>query len=169
MQFNRSWPEYKTGFTGSNFYWLGLDTIHQVTTSSTCHICFLLSSATKSQYIEYYPFQIGDESSGYQLMLGAKTAGNGTIGDALGSQNYQRFSTYDVDNDQDTNVTNHSCASTFGAGWWYGSHTSSSPYGGYSCGQTNVNSFSGTFYWSTWGILGLGSALANSTILINCA
>ena len=155
----------RLGFSGPGYFWLGLDAIHDITTSSSCRLCIFMSSSSKWQYIEYFPFQILDESTNYRLQLTAKTASNGTIGDALGNQNNQAFSTYDDDNDQDAG---HNCASALGAGWWYGSHTSNSPFSSYSCGQSNINSFSSSFFWSTWTILQTGSALKTSQVFMNC-
>ncbi|ESP05513.1 hypothetical protein LOTGIDRAFT_97851, partial [Lottia gigantea] len=115
--FNRSWQEYKDGFSDElkENFWLGLDKVHYLTESSRKKVYIELTDPTQSHVRNRYDdFKIGNETTGYRLIsLGSITTNElpECLTDMVGS----KFSTFD--NDQDQNSQN--CAAVYGAGFWY--------------------------------------------------
>ena len=100
-----------------------------------------MNTGSSVLHAAYSAFSVGDESTHYKLDL-AYDSIRSNVSDALGSQNGQSFSTFDNDNDRDSA---HNCASTFGAGWWFGG----SGNGGTSCGTSDLNCFGSNYRWSS--------------------
>uniref|UniRef100_A0A182MJV9 Fibrinogen C-terminal domain-containing protein n=1 Tax=Anopheles culicifacies TaxID=139723 RepID=A0A182MJV9_9DIPT len=100
VDFYRKWNEYKEGF-GENEgeFWLGLDHIHQLTTSVPHELVILLEDfAGNRTFARYAQFQIGSEAQKYML---TKIDGyTGTAGDSLSDLRGRAFSTHDADNDR---------------------------------------------------------------------
>ncbi len=72
---------------------LGLDTIHQLTSSRNYTLRIELTDwEGESRYAEYTHFMVGDEQSGYQLDISGYS---GTAGDSMAYHNGMKFSTYD--------------------------------------------------------------------------
>ncbi|XP_033762012.1 angiopoietin-related protein 6-like isoform X2 [Pecten maximus] len=121
LSMNQNWEMYKNGFgntTGE--YWIGLETMHQVTSSSPHSLLVLLESWTGVlKYAQYDSFTIASESDKYRLDVSEYS---GTAGDCLGTKghNQMMFSTKDNDND----LTHNSCADAFKSGYWYDRCTS---------------------------------------------
>lgn len=119
--FYRNWSSYSAGFgtpstdnsAGSSF-WLGLETLHQMTRVGAWQLRVDLYDFTTglSAYTVYGSFAIGPNSSFYNLSV-ARPAG--TAGDAMGGHSGRPFSTYDVDND----ASSANCALMFQGAWWY--------------------------------------------------
>jgi len=69
----------------------------------------------ESQWVEYGIFNVADEASGYQLVIGlynrASTAPDQMIGSM--KNNGQKFSTVDIDNDK---LAHKSCSEDYSAG-----------------------------------------------------
>ena len=136
--FNKSWQTMKYQIDASNCFWIGLERLHQITSMHSCRLDIHMNTGSSVLHAAYSSFAVGDESTSYKLSL---TFDDGNTTDALGSQNGRGFSTYDNDNDIDAN---HNCASTFGAGWWFGT----SSYSGTSCGKSDLNCYGPNYIWS---------------------
>ena len=141
--FNRPRLDFKNGFADSNGnYWLGNDAIHNNLAIHAYQLyvyVYPVSAAYPYLAIYQWYFNFGDSPSNYLLSLGM-SGGNATS-DGMGAMSNQRFSTYDKDNDVDS----HNCASTYGAGWWYGGNPLSN---GYQCGTTMLNGYGNNFVWA---------------------
>ena len=74
------------------------------------------------KYAKYSTFEIGSESTKYQLTVAGYS---GTAGDSLSYHNRMRFSTLDQDNDAIASV--HCAFNHYGA-WWYNN-----------CHESNLN------------------------------
>ena len=74
VDFYRNWASYKSGFgdTAGNF-WIGLDKLHKLARPGKGAILRIdikhRNSPTSQYYAEYYSFEIGDEASGYKLLV----------------------------------------------------------------------------------------------------
>jgi len=77
-------------------------------------------------YAEYRSFVVYSEAKNYQILV-ADYSGN--AGDAFGSHDGRRFTTYDRDNDLRTDIN---CAAFNGGGFWYVGNTA--------CASSYVNS-----------------------------
>ena len=117
---------FKLGFGNSSAdYWIGNDRLNILTTSGLFRLYVELQATDQLwSYVWYNTFIIGNESTGYQLQVGGYSGSGGGSGDSLGSSgatalNGMKFSTMDVDNDQ--NGSN--CAISKGGGFWYKSCT----------------------------------------------
>ncbi|CAB4014486.1 Hypothetical predicted protein [Paramuricea clavata] len=99
VDFYRGWSDYKVGFgnlTGE--FWLGLDKIHRLTTSSTQSILRIdmWDFAGTHAYAEYKNFCAASESDSYKLNIGNFS---GNAGDSFINLNGMMFTTNDRDND----------------------------------------------------------------------
>jgi hypothetical protein len=116
VDFNTTWSDYKAGFGNLNAnFWLGLDLIHELTSQAPTTLDVVILDINNRHVCYYGFFSVGNESSGYQLLIDGFVSTT-TGPDALLGRNLTRFSTYD--NDQDGNAAeNH--ALTYQSGWWY--------------------------------------------------
>ncbi|OCT85075.1 hypothetical protein XELAEV_18023238mg [Xenopus laevis] len=120
--FFRLWADYRAGFGNlEDEFWLGLDTLHQVTSQGRYELRIDMRDGQEAVYAYYNKFNIGDARSLYKLRIGDF---NGTSGDSLTYHQGRPFSTKDRDND--VAVTN--CASSYKGAWWYKN-----------CHRTNLN------------------------------
>ncbi|XP_067648726.1 fibrinogen-like protein 1 [Haliotis asinina] len=119
--YNKTWAEYKTGWTTPCNRWLGLEALHYISNqrSATFDIYVLGTGALIGQYY-YTSFKIGDEATGYALTYTGhynhttEASGNGLeYGGTSKHINGQRFATWDRPDPS-------GCAVSDGAGWWYG-------------------------------------------------
>ncbi|XP_033121524.1 fibrinogen-like protein A [Anneissia japonica] len=117
FNFNRTWKEYKVGFGNINKdYWIGNDVISRLTAEATYSVKVQLYTVGGDLLTATYDsFKIMDESNNYELELGSLIESN--TGNIIYSAHYNSFSTYDRDNDRDTN---NNCALKNGGGWWFG-------------------------------------------------
>ena len=136
---NRTWDEYKWGFSTDNFLWLGLENLSQFIASTPTGTRTVLLNANYVQgndsvkfKVHHYHFKIGDERSNYMLsytgsgMVAKKTVigsefmlGNGSStlpGDCFLPVSGAPFSTWDRDNDT---APGENCAKSAGSGWWF--------------------------------------------------
>lgn len=119
VSFIRTWKEYQDGFGTvgeSNEFWLGLDSLHLITSSGDFELIIeLINEAGKYGFARYNDFKIAGEDEKYRMScLGNYT---GTIGDGLRPHQNSKFSTFDNDNDSgegSCSLYHHS-----GAAWWY--------------------------------------------------
>ncbi|XP_035664240.1 uncharacterized protein LOC118407816 [Branchiostoma floridae] len=115
VPFNRTWEEYKRGFGNlSGEYWLGNDNIHLLTSQTDYTLRVdLMDWEGNSSYAVYSFFSVSGESDQYRLHISGYS---GTAGDSL-SNNGQRFSTVDRDNDA---WSGYHCSQQLGqGGWWH--------------------------------------------------
>jgi hypothetical protein len=157
--FNRSWNEYKTGFSGSNGnYWLGNELLHQLTKDGRYKLRFDLQSKTNGgwYWAEYNTFVIFSESTNYELHVAGYTGNAGY--DALIYSDRMNFTTYERDNDPWTHPSYaNNCAVYNGGGFWYKG-----------CAYVNVNNMAGKGDDFRWNNLSGGSALAASRMWLMC-
>ncbi|XP_077974047.1 fibrinogen-like protein A isoform X1 [Styela clava] len=131
--YDRNWENYAIGFGDKNGeYWLGLRTIHQLTTSKNYKLRIDLRFQSGSvKYAEYSTFKVGSEKSKFQLTISGYS---GDAADRMSYHNQQYFTTYDVDNDSGS----RNCARSYNGAWWYKN-----------CYQSNLNGkYDSIFYWN---------------------
>ena len=146
--FNRGWNDYKTGFGNvqSKTFWIGLDTIHDLTKTGAYSLEVILKKNGNTKTVEWSSFMVDSESNKYRLSVSGFNAGTSGLGDALNYHNGMYFTTTDRDNDQyGTN-----CASKYGGtGWWYKD-----------CWNCNLN------YDNSSGIKYIGTFFGESTMIV---
>ncbi|XP_067650584.1 fibrinogen-like protein 1 [Haliotis asinina] len=119
--YNKTWAEYKTGWTTSCNIWLGLETLHYISNQRRAKLnIFVRGTGALNGHRYYDNFRIGDEASGYTLTYSGshahshKGTGNGfEYGGASKHINGHSFATWDHPDPS-------GCAVNGGAGWWYG-------------------------------------------------
>ncbi|XP_039444409.1 ryncolin-1-like isoform X2 [Culex pipiens pallens] len=118
VDFYRNWTEYKNGFGSlDGEFWLGLDKIHKLSSFKIMELLIYVEDFHgHAKYAIYSDFSIGTEREHYTLNV--KSGERGNLNDSLLEQNGKKFSTFDVDNDEDSSV---SCASERRGAWWYDS------------------------------------------------
>jgi len=113
----------KVGFGKLNGeMWIGNENIHDLTKSSVAPkksellINMRMKGQSKIVYAKYDTFMVGDEAS--KLEIGGPFGNASHSSDATGilECNRKKFSTKDVDNDDD--FEDH-CASVYKGGWWF--------------------------------------------------
>uniref|UniRef100_A0A182SKF1 Fibrinogen C-terminal domain-containing protein n=1 Tax=Anopheles maculatus TaxID=74869 RepID=A0A182SKF1_9DIPT len=123
--FYRGYSDYRSGFGtfDGGDYWLGLDRIHNITTSGDYELFIQLEDFEKNvTYARYENFAIGAGNDFYPI---TKMNGyNGSAGDSYGSVVGVLFSAYDLDLD---NSESNCAVSNRGAGWYT------------DCGLSNLN------------------------------
>ena len=121
--FYLNWTDYDLGFGDlDGEFWLGLNKIHRLTTSSSSLRFDLEDFVGTKKYAKYSSFSIGNALTQYLLTVNGYT---GNAGDSIMFHNGAKFSTKDRDND---NRSNLSCAITYKGAWWYKS-----------CHRSNLN------------------------------
>jgi len=154
--FNRSWAEYKVGFSDSRGnYWLGNDLLSQLTMTGRYKLRIDLQSRSNRRwyYAEYSTFIVYPESTNYRLNVSGYSGIAGW--DAFGYHNGMQFTTFDRDNDHGS----HNCAVRYGGGWWFNS-----------CYQCCVNCYKVYREWVgfEWFHLPGGRALQSSRMWLQC-
>ncbi|XP_035907047.1 angiopoietin-1-like [Anopheles stephensi] len=123
--FYRGYSEYRSGFGefDGGDYWLGLDRIHNITSSGEYELFILLEDFEKNvTYARYDNFEIGSGNDFYPI---TKLDGySGPAGDSYGDVVGVLFSAYDLDLDN----SESNCAVSNRGAWWYTD-----------CGQSNLN------------------------------
>ena len=144
VDFYRNWTDYQQGFGNlSGEFWLGLDKLHRLTSTSTQLRVDMQDFDGNSAYAKYTSFSVGDSASKYTLSVSGYS---GTAGDSLGGHNGQKFSTRDQDND--ASGDSFSCAQTYKGAWWYNACHSSNLNGLYHGGSHS--SYADGVDWQTW-------------------
>ena len=139
--FFRNWNDYKLGFGDlKGEFWFGNDNIHNLTGNqpnySSLLINMKLTDSSKSVWVRYSNFSVGNESSKYTLHV---QGFSGSTTDQITSHNNVKFSTYDQDNDHRSG----NCARSYKGGWWY-----------HSCYRSNLNGlylFGSNCRYVNWG------------------
>ena len=129
VNFTRDWAEYLKGFGDLNGeFWLGLNKIHQLTATGSASLRVDLKDFEGvSVFAHYSTFIVGGAHTNYTLTVGGYS---GNAGDTLAIHNDMKFSTYDRDNDIDSD----NCAMRFKGAWWYEKCHASSLNGQYLAG-----------------------------------
>ena len=123
VSFVRYWADYVAGFGNLTNYWLGLEKMHQLTSSSpyTLRIEIQATSNAKWFYAEYSSFYI-DSSSNFYAIHASGYSGDAGDGFTMGLPYTQIdgafFTTLDVDNDNDKKNCVSSSTGGGGGGWW---------------------------------------------------
>ena len=146
INFYRNWAEYVKGFGDLNGeFWLGLSKINRLTyggtTTSKSLRVDLADFDGNKRYASYTTFQVKDSSRKYQLNVAGYS---GNAQDSLTYHNGMNFSTYDQDND----VYNGNCASSYKGAWWYKSCHYSNLNGQYLSGVHS--SYADGVTWYHW-------------------
>ncbi|KAM8715340.1 hypothetical protein ACLKA7_002403 [Drosophila subpalustris] len=148
LNFFRNWAEYKRGFgnlTGDFF--IGLDKLHAITVSQPHELYIYLEDFEgNKRFARYDEFLIGTETDKYVMAkLGTYV---GDMGDSLREHANKKFTTYDSDNDDDSNTN---CAITNMGAWWYGCNVYSNLFGLYLNGtHASTLDYKG-ICWYLWG------------------
>ncbi|XP_065079753.1 fibrinogen-like protein A [Ochlerotatus camptorhynchus] len=116
VHFNRTWTEYKNGFGSlDGEFWLGLEKIHKITTATVNELLIHLEDFDGlAKYARYKRFTVGAESVQYTLV--AVEGHSGNLEDSLKRHKGKKFSTPEVDNDNDSG---RNCADVYSSGWWF--------------------------------------------------
>ena len=111
--FNRTWQECAQGFGDlEGNFWLGLDTIHYLTSCDNVTLRIDLRALNGTQgFAKYTEFRIAGRDTEYTIHIGGY---KGDIGDSM--QSGYKFSTWDNDNDYNSD---RNCAATRAGPWWY--------------------------------------------------
>ncbi|XP_048739264.2 fibrinogen-like protein A [Ostrea edulis] len=142
--FYKTWADYKKGFGDpSKNYWLGNDGIHYLTMTNQELRVELLSFADEKAYALYSTFQIGSESSKYQLTVSGYS---GTAGDSLiRFHSGDQFTTWDQDNDR----SNRNCAEDLHGAWWYRDCAKSNLNGQYAGSAVSDRKYPFWYHWKS--------------------
>ncbi|KAM6166243.1 tenascin-N [Erethizon dorsatum] len=141
LDFFKRWRSYVEGFGDPmQEFWLGLDKLHNLTTSTPTQyeVRVDLQTSNESAYAVYDFFQVASPKERYKLTVGKY---RGTAGDALTYHNGWKFTTFDRDND----IALSNCALTHHGGWWYKNCHLANPNGKY--GETK---HSEGVNWKPW-------------------
>ena len=136
--FNAVWP--------AGEYWLGLETLHLLTTNSSSLRVYVESfgDVTPPTVDAFYDvFSVGDASTNYRLTVSGFT---GNCGDSLEYHNGRMFTTTDRDNDAST----ESCAQKFKGGFWYNTCRHANPTGRYYA-EGVPSSYEGLIWYTCYG------------------
>ncbi len=147
VKFHRNWEEYEKGFghlKGS--FWLGLKTLHHLTTKGKWTLRIDLKRTNGEQgYAKYTGFKIESRKEKYKLMFDQNSY-TGNIRDALKSHHGMYFSTWDNDNDGSPNAN---CASIVKGGWWF-SRCYKANLNSYYPGTVSEESHTLMMTWNSW-------------------
>ncbi|XP_055600843.1 fibrinogen-like protein 1 [Uranotaenia lowii] len=129
VNFYLGWKDYEEGFGDlEGEFWLGLEKIHQITSSRRHELVVLLKAFGENSFelAKFDDFRLADKAEQYAL----KSLGqyNGTAGNSLSAHLGQKFTTFDMDNDQ---RNGENCAVERKGAWWYD--------GKMFCGDSNLN------------------------------
>ena len=122
MNFNRSWVDYREGFGNRDGeHWLGNKYIHALTKLRRAELLVQLEDWDENtRYQVYNEFSVLSEENRFQLILDDDA---GSAKDALQYQNYDFFSTFDRDYDDQEDMN---LAANYSSGFWFERH--SRPY-----------------------------------------
>ncbi|XP_035434440.2 fibrinogen C domain-containing protein 1 isoform X3 [Spodoptera frugiperda] len=142
QDFYKGWNDYEYGFGNlAGEFWLGLEKLNYLTNQKLYELRIEMETQhDQDAYAGYSVFTVGPEHEGYRI----STLGTfyGTAGDSLSYHAGQKFSTYDVDNDE---WKDGACATEHGGAWWYKECDKSNLNGKYS--MTTEENRGQSMYW----------------------
>nr|XP_037866421.1 fibrinogen C domain-containing protein 1 isoform X3 [Bombyx mori] len=142
QDFYKGWSDYVNGFGNlAGEFWLGLEKVSFLTNQKLYELRIELEAQNGPEvFASYSVFTVGPEEEGYRI----STLGTyyGTAGDSLSYHAGQKFSTFDVDNDE---WKDGSCAQEHGGAWWYKECDKSNLNGKYS--TTTEENKGQSIYW----------------------
>ena len=143
VNFYQDWANYLKGFGDlKGEFWLGLDKIQRLTTSSSSLRIDMQDFAGTKRHAVYSQFSLNGADKKYSLQVSGYT---GDAGDGLTQHNGKEFTTHDQDND-DSQSSN--CAVASRGAWWYSSCHNSNLNGLYLAGQHSTNGIG--VNWDSW-------------------
>ncbi|CAH0578108.1 unnamed protein product [Chrysodeixis includens] len=142
QDFYKGWSDYDYGFGNlAGEFWLGLEKLNYLTNQKLYELRIEMETQHgQDAYAGYSVFTVGPEHEGYRI----STLGTfyGTAGDSLSYHAGQKFSTFDVDNDE---WKEGACATEHGGAWWYKECDKSNLNGKYS--MTAEDNRGQSMYW----------------------
>ena len=112
-EFYRDWATYRKGFGSlAGDFWLGNENLHTLTNNRSYELRVELKYDGRSAFAHYDKFSVASEADNYAIEVGNY---DGTAGDSLIQHNGAPFSTFDRDNDANSN----NCAKVYIGAWWY--------------------------------------------------
>ena len=111
-----NWQNYKDGYGNpeGNYFWTGLDRIHELTTSGLYYLEIILKKSGQTKTVKYTSFSVASESNRYRMTASGFDPGTSGLSDGLSYYSGMYFSTPDRDNDN----YGGNCASNK-YGWWF--------------------------------------------------
>ncbi|XP_073697803.1 microfibril-associated glycoprotein 4-like [Garra rufa] len=145
VNFYRPWNQYKRGFGNvESEYWLGLENMYQLTSNRKYMLRVDLEDFEgRKGFALYSSFSVDCETDGYTLHVLEFT--DGGAGDSLSYHNGQKFSTFDKDQDTDSN----NCAKLYLGAFWYQACHHANPNSVYLWGE-DPTIFAIGNVWYTW-------------------
>ena len=116
--FVKDWNDYKVGFGSpeDNVYWIGLDRMHELTSSGFYYLEVKLKRGGQTKTLKWTSFSVGSESNKYRLSVSGFDQGTSGLIDELSYHSGMYFSTHDRDNDD----WYANCSNEYGkSGWWF--------------------------------------------------
>ena len=166
VDFFRDWENYKQGFGNlQNEFWLGNENIFTLTLQGLYprgnELRIEMMNAKKvKKSVKYRNFHIANAATKYTLHVNGFT---GTLTDALKLNDWQKFSTFDSDNDSSSS---RHCASKYFGGWWFNgcylTHLNGKYYPG---GKMAIDSYKNDIlkdsgiHWQSYGFSGDSDSL----------
>uniref|UniRef100_A0A1I8FXJ1 Fibrinogen C-terminal domain-containing protein n=1 Tax=Macrostomum lignano TaxID=282301 RepID=A0A1I8FXJ1_9PLAT len=130
VDFYRNWTQYQSEFGEGpdGNYWIGLNSLHELTRSKSRKVRFLITDWDNLEtWAEYSSFSVGPESGKYRLNVSGFSTGSAKVGDSFSDGNGMQFSTKDADND----ISGYSCAQEYSGAWWFAACFLAHPNGQY--------------------------------------
>jgi len=114
---SKLWDDYVSGFGDpQKEFWLGLDTISQLTETGNWELRVDLVDYEENNYTAFYSHFLVEEEPPYRLKISGFDSEISSVEDSLAHHNGMAFSTRDNDNDlHDT----ENCAEVYLGAWWY--------------------------------------------------
>jgi len=136
--FEKTFSEYQAGFEANGESWIGLDTLHQLTSQNSYKLKITMTDYDQKKYVAVYDqFKVGP-GDGYVLTVGGFNDALSTLGDSMAYHNGMMFSA--KDRDQDARSGN--CVEDMnGGGWWYKSCYHAHPTGQHSSVKKGGNNY----------------------------
>ncbi|KAI8747779.1 BgiBFREP12.9 [Biomphalaria glabrata] len=115
VDFYRGWKEYRDGFGDYNIgeFYLGNENIFKLTSTGQYDLRIDLEYNNKKYFAQYENFKVLSETEKYKLKIENYS---GNAGNSLSYHNNMFFSTFDRDNDVNSDLN---CANFSLGAWWY--------------------------------------------------
>jgi len=114
--FDKTFQQYQDGFSSEGESWIGLDNLHRLTSQRSYSLKIIMTDYDSKDSVALFDRFKVSQGPGYVLSVGGFNKTLSTLGDSLSYHNGAKFSTKDLD--QDNNNSDH-CAKRWVGGWWY--------------------------------------------------